>query len=696
MYVEVILALPIDKTFYYYASRDISLFSYVKVSFRGKIVIGLVVKIRSDCLIEELKEIVEVIDVPTLSDKFVFFLKWVAKYNIIPLGGLIKISLGGINENENYYSLDLIKNQKFVRSYEKVISLFRDNEIISDTEICEETNVSRETLKKMLQSNIIKLSQRSLLQNAQVESKIVLSEEQKQACRTIDHHLARKVILLEGVTGSGKTEVYLNVIAEILKENSNNQALVILPEIILAAQVKARFEKYFDSVRIVKWHSSLSKKSRRINWWRIVTGKAQIIIGARSSLFLPYKNLKIIVVDEEHDNSFKQNMSKINYHGRDMAIVKAKMENIPIILSSATPSLESFFNARSGKFKRVTLSERHSKVELPSVRVVDMRQNKRDKWVSPQLYRVMKATLDRKKQVLLFLNRRGYSQFSMCDRCGYKLQCVKCSSWLIKHKVYKAFLCHYCGYRSKLSNDCPECKTESSLSSYGMGVEKIEEEVKSVIPDAKVVTISSDLITDKEFLRKILMGEVDIIIGTQMITKGHHFPKISLVGVIDADATLHGGDLRSAERTYQLLQQVSGRAGRENEKGLVLLQTYTPNEIIKRYLCSKEEFYSYELDLREQGKMPPFTKIVTITVKSANEDKAVSVANSMAKELKHNRLRILGPVPAGIYLVNKRCVYKIVIVSPKNFDIQSRIRNCGLITRYNKIIRVDVDSFNLF
>ena len=698
MYLEVILALPIEKSFYYYSKVNILKYSYVKVPFGKLICVGLVIDANSSCPVSNLKEIQETLNIPVASNCFITFLKWVAKYNFSTVGIILKLALSGITESEHYYSANLITKSKLTPSYNKVINLLQEEKILSEFKIRKETNVSRRTLKKMANAHIIKLSYRPISQNSKVKFDIILSDKQKEVYKIITQHLQRQVILLDGITGSGKTEVYLSIIADILTKDSNAQTLILLPEIILASQIEERFNKYFKSVDIIKWHSSLSKRERENSWWKIVNGQAQIIIGARSALFLPYKNLKMIVVDEEHDSSFKQATGKTNYNARDMAIVRAAKEKIPIILSSATPSLESFYNATSGKFKHVFLSVRHSRVELPLIKVVDMRKEKR--WISRELCESIKETIYKNKQVLLFLNRRGYSPLTVCNQCGYKPKCKNCSAWLVQHKRYQAFLCHFCGYKLNLFNDCPDCYAENSLIPSGVGVERIEEEVKSLLPNANVLTVSSDMVTNvsksKELFDKVIKGKINIIIGTQLITKGYHFPKLDFVGVIDADISLYGGNLRSAERTYQLLQQVSGRAGRESTRGTVLLQSYNPSEISKRYLCDKKEFYSYELQSRKQNNMPPFTRITTIIVNNVNNNKAISISNNIAKQLLCEKLRILGPVPANTHLVKKNYIYKIAIISPKVFDIQSYIKNCALIARYNKAINIDIDSVNLF
>ena len=502
--------------------------------------------------------------------------------------------------------------------------------------------------------------------------------------------------MLEGVTGSGKTEVYIASIAEILEKDAHAQALILLPEIVLTGQLSERLHRYFTKVKIVEWHSALSPLQRKINWWKIVSGRAQIIIGARSALLLQYKKLEIIVVDEEHDSSFKSTNGRINYHARDMAIVRSKIENIPIILSSATPSLESFYNAQIDKFSHVKLSGRYGDFSLPDMNVIDMKKNKdktrNKKWIADDLYAAMRSCISSGEQVLLFLNRRGYTPLTICSNCGYRLQCINCSAWLVKHNFYKAFICHHCSYRMEIVNDCDKCGSRDSFVSCGPGVEKIEEEVKKQISSASIAVISSDMKNSNQIISDVLAGKVDIIIGTQVIAKGHHFPNLNLVGIIDADASLYGGDLRSAERTYQLLKQVAGRAGRESNKGKVILQSYNPEAIEE--IFSNKNFRQNELKLRQKHNMPPFSRITTITISHNQHHKVQAMSYEIAKSFNSSDMKVLGPVPANIYFVRRKYIYKIIITAPRNFNIQGYLNECKLLDKYHKFINIDVDSMD--
>ncbi len=697
MYVELLLALPIHKTFYYRTAVQLKLYSYVKVPFCNTICIGLVLNNYTTCSIEKIKDVHEVLNIPCASTQFVSFLKWVASYNIMPAGSLLKLAISGVSRSERYYSLsNSLFSKSMIATHRKVVELFKEKKVVSEFELCSYRGVSGKTLESMVGKEIIQLSDRPVLKSSQVTCNISLSKQQSVALKSIYSALGKKVVLLDGVTGSGKTELYLKVVADVLNSSCGGQALILLPEIILTSQIEGRFNKYFKSLSVVNWHSSLSKKTRDNHWWKIVNGEAQIIIGARSALFLPYKNLKIVVVDEEHDNSFKQWAGKNNYNARDMAIVKAKLENISILLSSATPSLESFYNAYIGKFEYVKLDSRYKEVALPSIEVVDMKQERG--FLSSKLCSAIDRNLQSKKQTLLFLNRRGYSRFTTCRDCGYKVSCINCSTWLVEHKSYRSLLCHYCGYSTPMVNVCPSCNSVCSLEPNGLGVEKLAEEVVVKFSRAKVLTLSSDLIAKnaQEVLSEVISGDVDIIVGTQLIAKGHHFPKLSLVAIIDGDATLYGGDLRSAERTYQLLQQVAGRAGREKDTcGVVLLQSYYAKKITQKYLCEKKDFYLQELSVRKSFNMPPFSRISNIVLSSDKKGFVCGVASNIVSELRDSRLRVIGPLPANIVLQKKKFIYKVIIISPKSFDIQSHICSSHFISKYQSMITIDVDSFDL-
>ncbi len=662
--VDVLLPLPIDQLFSYAVEEntEISIGDYVVVPFGKKCLIGIVWRY-SDKSDRELKFIEQKIDLPNIRPKLIAFAEWVAQYNLIPIGMLAKVIMGGVLK---------------VNQINKLICAKQKQEIS--------------------------------------EISCQLSPEQQVASDKIISSLNEySVTLLDGETGSGKTEVYLSVIVKLVETVNNAQVLILLPEIVLTSQFVNRIRSQI-SRNLAEWHSGLTPKTRRNNWLNIASGNAQIIIGARSALFLPYKNLKLIIVDEEHDSSFKQEQGII-YNARDMAIILAKCENIPIILSSATPLLETIHHVKNGNYNHVKLAKRFGGAELPLIKVVDMRNNKQ--WISSELFESIKQTIEKKQQVMLFLNRRGYAQLAICKKCGYKISCLNCAVWLTYHKKKNALLCHHCSYQLKLPEKCSNCQSEQPLSLYGIGIERLLEEMVKLIPNAKTAMISSDQKSVSNVIDLILKEEVNIIIGTQIIAKGHNFPKLTLVGVMNADLSLENSDLRAAEKTYQLLHQVAGRSGRFNEKGMVIVQTNNPeSSIIKALLHQKRDsFYEIELKSRREAKMPPFSRLIALIICGKNQIVTQKAANEIVKSLlchssssticiqeknvgvDKKEFEILGPSPAAINFLNNKYRYRVLlkIHNKHSLSIQKKlkywIKNCNLNSSIAVIIDVDPVSF---
>src|SRR2546429_1098995 len=407
------------------------------------------------------------------------------------------------------------------------------------------------------------------------------------------------VALLDGVTGSGKTEVYFEAIAEVIRRGK--QSLILMPEIALTGQFLDRFAQRFG-VRPLEWHSELTPRTRQRNWAAIATGEAPVVVGARSALFLPYADLGLIVVDEEHDQAYKQDEGA-NYHACDMAVVRAHIAKIPIVLASATPSVETEVNGRKGRYQRVALPSRCGGQHMPHTEAIDLRREPppRGRFISPRLAEQIQIAADRREQALLFLNRRGYAPLTLCRACGHRFACTICDAWLVDHRFRQRLVCHHCGFSMPRPHVCPHCAAEESLVAVGPGVERLQEEAASLFPEARTMVLSSDLITSVENMRselnEIAEGRVEIIIGTQLVAKGHHFPRLNLVGVVDADLGLGNGDPRAAERTWQLLNQVIGRAGRDQGRGIGFLQTHQPEHPVMKALVAsdREAFYASEI-----------------------------------------------------------------------------------------------------
>ncbi|MCH8188488.1 MAG: primosomal protein N', partial [Proteobacteria bacterium] len=502
--------------------------------------------------------------------------------------------------------------------------------------------------------------------------------------------------LLEGVTGSGKTEVYFEAVAQALRQG--RESLVLVPEIALTSQWLERFERRFG-VRPAEWHSDLGRRERRRVWRAVAEGGAPVVIGARSALFLPFANLGLIVVDEEHDSSFKQEEGVI-YNARDMAVVRARDAGAAIALVSATPSLETVVNADTGRFGRVMLPDRHGGAELPRVELLDMRADPpaANHWLSPVLEREIVRTLESDKQSLLFLNRRGYAPLTLCRACGHRLECPNCQAWLVEHRHIRRLQCHHCDHTSPLPTVCPACGAEDKLAACGPGVERLAEEVRALVPTARLVVMASDTIPGPreaaELLRRVRDHEVDILIGTQVVAKGHHFPLLTLVGVVDADLGLAGGDLRAAERTYQLLWQVAGRAGREAHAGQVYLQTYMPDHEVMQGLASGDRgrFLESEQESRRLQGMPPFGRLAALIV-SGEDDRAVRVAAQALGQSapRGEKVQVLGPAPAPFALLRGRHRQRLLLKAGRGVNVQTLLRQWIAATTLPRRVRVQID-----
>lgn len=511
---------------------------------------------------------------------------------------------------------------------------------------------------------------------------VALSEEQEAASAILRTATAAKkyaAFLLDGVTGSGKTEVYLEAIKVALAQKQ--QVLVLVPEIILTQPLIKRFEERLG-IPATSWHSNLTPKQRAERWQAIAKGEAQLIVGARSALFLPYPKLGLIIVDEEHEHSFKQE-DGVLYHGRDMAVVRAHLEKIPVMLVSATPSLETETNCQSGKYQRLLLNQRHGGATLPPIEAIDMRQVKLESkyFLAPKLLSAITETIEKGEQVLLFLNRRGYAPLTLCRTCGHRLKCPNCSAWVVEHRAYGKLQCHHCGYQSRLPKECPECKAEESLHAVGPGVERLHEELKERLPTARIALFTSDHIATpkaaEKLLREIDTGAIDIIIGTQMVAKGHHFPNLTLVGVVDADLGLEGGDLRASEKSFQMITQVAGRAGRATKKGHVLLQTYNPDHPVMQALMAgdRESFLTREAGFRRSANVPPFGRFAALIFSGRNEAQVKQAAADLRSSApRHPQIQILGPAPAPLTQLKGKYRYRLLLKTAKNAPLQDYLR----------------------
>lgn len=505
--------------------------------------------------------------------------------------------------------------------------------------------------------------------------------------------------LIDGVTGSGKTEVYFEAIAETLRRGK--QVLILLPEIALTSSFLERFQERFGA-KPGEWHSDLAPRMREKVWRGVVTGEVKVVAGARSALFLPFEDLGLIIVDEEHDPAYKQE-DRVFYNARDMAVVRARIGDFPIVLVSATPSVESQVNGLAGRYNTVHLPTRFGDAAMPDLHLIDMRRHppERGGFLSPVLLRAMKKTLERNEQSLLFLNRRGYAPLTLCRVCGHRFQCPQCSSWLVEHRFKSQIQCHQCGYSERTPEACPECGTFDHLVACGPGVERIAEEVEKHFPEARTIVMSSDLLGGVKRMRieleAIAKGEADIVIGTQLVAKGHNFPLMTLVGIVDSDLGLSNGDPRAAERTFQLLSQVTGRAGRTGLKSHGLLQTFQPQHPVMQAIVSGDAgaFYEREIAEREKAILPPFGRLASLIVSADTRADAETHARGLrAAAPKVTGISVLGPAEAPLALVRGRHRFRLLVHGRRNSDMQAFLRAMlenGPKQRGSVQIQLDID-----
>lgn len=662
--------------------------------------------------IAKLKPILEKLDLPALDASLRQIIDWVSHYYLCPKGLALKLAIPSKEAltyapQETLYSLKgQFESLKKTKEREKLIAFLSKNPDQNLTTILEKTGISRSVFNGalnlgMLESKEIKKS--FLEELSYTYSPPLLSKSQHDAAHFLKEQTQKQCyssILLDGVTGSGKTEVYFEAIAEALR--LQKQSLILMPEIALTSQWLHRFEKRFGEKPIL-WHSSLTPKTRREHWLSCLEGKAKIVVGARSALFLPLSKLGLIIVDEEHETSYKQEEG-VKYHARDTSIMRAKFAQCPIILASATPSLETLHNVETKGYHHLKLPNRFGNATFPEVTIIDLKQKAlaKQNWISDQLLLALKTNIERKEQSLLYLNRRGYAPLKLCCKCGYRVKCRQCSTWLVEHSKKQVLICHYCGYQEQIPHLCPECQNQDSFISCGPGVERIAEEVYKHFPDAKVAIMSSDHTSKwseiESIVKRLEEGEIDILIGTQMVTKGYHFPKLTLVGIIDGDNGLSGSDPRIAERTYQLLHQVGGRAGRADLKGRVLIQTYVPEQPIMQALLSenRKDFLDEECSARENWDLPPYTRLVAILLEGRNQKEVLEIAQHIALNAPPiEGIEILGPVEAPLPFIRGKYRMRILLKIKQNVSAQKymKVLKDYFPKKSSTNIEIDIDPF---
>ncbi|MDF8332306.1 primosomal protein N' [Novosphingobium cyanobacteriorum] len=655
----------------------------------------------------KLRPILHVLPVPPLPAPLRRLIEWCADYYVAPLAAVARMALsssaalrGGGTVTE--YRLTGHEPARLTPQRLQAIDLLHDQQA-TIRELAEIAGVSEGVLRGMVNTGILEPvlvdSDRPYPEPDPHFAEHDLSPDQRGAAdRMVTAVKAHEFqpFLLDGVTGSGKTETYFEAVSAAIE--AGRQVLVLLPEIALTQSFLKRFEARFG-VAPVSWHSSLKSSERRRAWRQVAFGEAKVVVGARSALFLPFPRLGLIVVDEAHEISFKQD-DGVRYNARDVAVMRGHFEKVPVILASATPALESLQMAEAGRYERLVLPARFGGASLPEIHIVDLRekQPERGRWIAPPLVEALKERLERGEQSLLFLNRRGYAPLTLCRHCGFRFQCPNCSAWLVEHRLSRRLACHHCGHEVPTPERCPECGEPDCLVACGPGVERIADEVAEIVPEARVALVTSDTLTSPakaaEFVEMAANKAIDVIVGTQLVTKGYHFPDLTLVGVIDADMGLEGGDLRAAERTYQQIAQVAGRAGRAEKPGEVLIQTRHPEAAVIAALASgdRDAFYEAETEARRDAGAPPFGRWAAIIVSSEDEAEAKEAARAIGgTRPDFNDVMILGPAPAPLSLLRGRYRYRLLINARRSSEVQKVIREWLEPLRFPPGVRVAVD-----
>jgi len=655
----------------------------------------------------KLRPLLALVDVPPITAELRRLIEWTADYYIAPLAGVARmvISSGGALRGPatmTEYRLSGGMPERMTPQRERAIGAL-EGEQATIRELTGLSGTSEAVLRGLVNQGVLEPVEVDVdrpYPRAQhdYDAPKLNTYQAEVSARLVEAVAQEKFapILLDGVTGSGKTETYFEAVAQALK--NDRQVLVLLPEIALTEAFLSRFEARFGAAPIT-WHSSLKSTERRRAWRAIASGEAQVVVGARSALFLPYANLGLIVVDEAHEISFKQEEG-VRYNARDVAVMRGHFEAIPVVLASATPALESLHMADTGIYEKLVLPSRFGGATMPAIHLINLTEEQpgRGAWISAPLRKAMLERLERGEQSLLFLNRRGYAPLTLCRNCGFRFQCPNCSAWLVEHRLSKRLACHHCGHETAPPETCPECGEPDCLVACGPGVERIADEVAEMLPDARVALVTSDTLgsPDKaaDFVAMAEGGAIDVIVGTQLVTKGFHFPELTLVGVIDADLGLEGGDLRAAERTYQQVAQVAGRAGRGTKAGEVLIQTRHPEAPVIAALEAgdRDAFYEAETQARRHAGAPPFGRWAAIIVSSEDDAEARMAANRIGDTRPNlDDVMILGPAPAPLALLRNRYRYRLLLNARRSAQLQRVIRQWLAQVDHPPGVRVGVD-----
>ncbi|MRU16055.1 primosomal protein N' [Roseovarius sp. A21] len=694
--VGVLTTQPLDRVLDYRAPEGgCHIGAFVEVPLGPRKVLGVVWGPgRGDFDISKVRHVIRVLDVAPMRGEMQEFLRRAGEYTLTPMSAMLRLAsrapgLSNPPSMQKIYRLGHGTPDRMTDARRRVLEVLEEYGGLSFTlkELAEQAGVSASVVKGLVSQGAVDEEEAPRdLPFPPLDPEHAgktLTEDQAAAVEVLRAAIqsgAYGTTLLRGVTGSGKTEVYLEAVAETLRQG--RQALVLLPEIALTAEFITRVEARFGA-KPAEWHSGATMTERRRIWKMVGQGGAEVVVGARSALFLPYRDLGLIVVDEEHDTSYKQE-DGVLYNARDMAVLRASLCSAQVILASATPSLESWANAEAGKYRRLDLTARFGAAVMPEMRAIDMRAESlpSNRWISPSLQAAVNARIAKGEQALLFINRRGYAPVTICRACGHQIGCDHCDARMVEHRFQKRLVCHQCGETKPVPEVCPECEAEDRLAAVGPGVERLSEEAQAIFPEAKIATLSSDMFGSARALKaqiaEIAEGDTDIVIGTQLVAKGHNFPRLTLVGVIDADLGLQGSDLRAAERTFQLMRQVAGRAGRSEARGTALLQTFQPEHPVIRAILSGDEegFWQAEAAGRREAGVPPYGRMAGIILSSTDAQEVFDFATELARRdgpVRAVGAQVFGPAPAPIARIRGRHRVRLLVKAPKGVALQAAV-----------------------
>ena len=708
----VLIPLPVPEAFDYEAPEGLTLApgDHVAVPLGPRLVRGVVSEVRETTgSNRRLKAVDHRLDDPPLPPRTLAFVEWAARWTLSPPGEMAAMAVKGLRsppprpERRVRRVGDRVP-ARATPARDAVLEALGDK-AMTGADLARAAGVSSGVVKGLTDEGVLEVIE--IAAEAGFDppdpghAPATLNADQAAAADVLSEAVATRAFapfLLDGVTGSGKTEAYLEAMARLLKVDPDAQILILLPEIALTQAVIARIADRFGALP-AEWHSGVPGPRRRQVWEAVAAGRCNIVVGARSALFLPFVNLRLLVVDEEHDGSFKQEEGLI-YHARDLAVARARIESAAVVLASATPSLETLTNARQGRYGWLRLSARHGAAVMPSIALIDLRQAPPDPqtWLSQPLREAMIETLGRGEQVLLFLNRRGYAPVVLCRACGHRLTAPDTDSWLVEHRYTGRLVCHLTGFSMTKPKTCPACGAADTLVPVGPGVERVEEEVRGLFPDARTAVFSSDTVPDGKSARALIEtmaeGGIDILVATQAAAKGHNFPRLTLVGVVDADLGLRGGDLRAAERTFQLLTQATGRAGRADRPGRALLQTWTPEHPVLQALAAgdREAFMQTEIAEREAASLPPHGRLAALILSGEKAEAVEKAAADLAAAIPNaERLEVYGPADAPLALVRGRRRKRLLVRADRDVDLQAFLRAWLARVKIPSSVRLSVD-----